>query len=477
MELNYEKSKMLTYEIVIHSIYIISEYTNCKTKKILRCVNKYLYKNIKLIKIVIENQGELTKETVINYIDIQILKSLNMYNDKITDNMIKRMKNLEILCLSSNREITDNGIKNLKNLQELTMKINENITDDGIKELKNLEILSLPSNIYITDNGIKNLIKLEDICLGRSIKNITDEGIKKLKKLIKINIWVKNNYYEHITSKRISNLKKLEELVCRGNKNITDETIKELKKLKTLYVNDSQITDNGIRELKNLKILYIESSVVSDRGVAITDNGIKDLDLHTLDIRLLDHHNNQLSNNGIKNMKNLKNLYLSDYCKITGEGFDSNDLLELSLGHIDINEKNLINFSNLNKLDYTCGRGLSNETIQKLPSLEILLINGSNITYGGIYNKIKLKILSINGCDIRNEGIKNLINLEKLEISKYITDEGLKKLEKLKYLSMEYNYKNITRRSLNKLKKLEIVVDRFPQKKINKKNVNFKIIY
>ena len=80
-----------------------------------------------------------------------------IYHDRLIDEGIKNLSQLQALNLDRNEKITDEGIKNLSQLQTLNLNYNKKITDEGIKNLSQLQTLNLSCNNKITDEGIKNL--------------------------------------------------------------------------------------------------------------------------------------------------------------------------------------------------------------------------------------------------------------------------------------------------------------------------------
>lgn len=93
------------------------------------------------------------------------LKQLYLGYDSIMGDEIGEMRRLERLEMEV-EEVTDEGIFDLFHLTHL--KVNENITDNGIKRLKNLEYLNLVENDRITFGGIKDLPNLRYLNIGRN---------------------------------------------------------------------------------------------------------------------------------------------------------------------------------------------------------------------------------------------------------------------------------------------------------------------
>ena len=98
--------------------------------------------------------------------------------------------------------------------------------------------------------------------------------------------------------------------------NLCDNDLKYFKKLKKLDASCSneKITDDGIR---NMNLHTLDASFNSK----ITDDGIKNMNLHTLNAR----KNSKITDEGIKNM-NLRTLNARGNSKITDEGIKNMNL-------------------------------------------------------------------------------------------------------------------------------------------------------
>lgn len=182
---------------------------------------------------------------------------------------------------------------------------------------------------------------------------------------------------------------KFEQIVCEDNYNITNNALLKYNP-KMINVRDCKITDNGIKHMTNLEELYV-----------ICNKNITDF--------------------ALENLSNLKILNIGGYSGITNEGL-----------------KKLNNLAEFTPSDDITGEGL-------------------------IYLK-KLKILDLKFNEmIADNDIKHLENLEEINLSynKKITIDGLKELKKLKKLDIRNN-ENIKYNDLLKLHnyhKIEFLVD------------------
>lgn len=251
--------------------------------------------------------------------DILFLKNLNLSYDSyiISNEDLKKLKNLEELYLFNYSVINDDCLKHLTNLKKLSLTFDSVISDNGIKDLINLKELNIWPSDKITDQSFINLKKLKIISLYRN-KTITDDAIKNIDTLKSLDL----SFNEKITNEGIKNLKNLKNLSLRGNENITDKGLNKLTNLKSLDLTlNEKITDKGIKNLINLEELILDSNNI------ITNEGIKKLkNLRKLSL----NKNYNISDEGIKNLVNLKSLILNDSGDITNNGLKK-------LVNIDIN--------------------------------------------------------------------------------------------------------------------------------------------
>ena len=287
-------------EIIPISIFqnVIFEYCNGDEQIIL----KSLYYNDKLE---IMDLYDVDYDVLVNLTDKTLKKYPKLKKLDITNKyFISNIDHLKFLkCLSiNNLKNFDIGFLNLRELHIKSVPlINGCITDKHIKQLTNLKILDISNNHDITNESIKylDLVKLNIT----NCDKITDEGIKHMINLKILNISGCKNL---ITDKGIKHLY-LDELVFLSNIYITDYGIKHMDLL-CLQVNDN-ITNNGIKHMTNLKKLSVFYNNL------IGDEGIKNMNLKILSIS----HNNKITDNGIKHMQ-FHELYLNSNKIITDEG-------------------------------------------------------------------------------------------------------------------------------------------------------------
>lgn len=228
-----------------------------------------------IVKIVLNN---------LNTIDFLIMREINTYFYNITSNIklyktfTIKIKNTNIRLLKSinnNKGIKNimydcdlgyefNGecdiTKNLINITKLNLSHNNTITDEGVKMLTNITKLNLWNNNLISNNGIKNLINLQSLNIEHNW-SITNSGLTGLTNLQSLNL----QQNKMITN--ISFCTKLITLNLAWNKKITDNELSNLINLTSLNLNGNYvITNEGLKNLSNLKILYLinNNTIIKD---------------------------------------------------------------------------------------------------------------------------------------------------------------------------------------------------------------------
>jgi len=163
--------------------------------------------------------------------------------------------------------------------------------DDDFKLYKKLKFLKLYDNDIIT-NKIIDYVNLEKFYCNRRHSNaIFTKEYPSLRVL--------RQYDDGCNDEVLKNLPNLEKLSLNYSGNVTNNGLKILTKLKSLrlpYYSDreiqlSELSDEGIKNLINLKKLYC--------NFKITNKGLKKLQLTELHCR----HNYNITDKGIEHMK------------------------------------------------------------------------------------------------------------------------------------------------------------------------------
>ena len=203
----------------------------------------YIFGNVNNDKIISLDASK--KESLLSNKSIKLLINLKRLvandNDKITDDSIFLLKNLEELHIANTTNI-DSSVSSLKylkildarrcnlkgnsiknhNLTCLNLDGNQYIEDEHICHMINLHTLDIAFKSKISNNGIKNLINLRNLNAADNDK-ITDEGIKNLNLECLYATW--SCGISHIGTQ---NQKKLEVVYIFGNKNVKYSELKDV---------------------------------------------------------------------------------------------------------------------------------------------------------------------------------------------------------------------------------------------------------
>ena len=145
--------------------------------------------------------------------------------------------------------------------------------------------------------------------------------------------------------------------ITAGEK-VTDKTLQESKHLRLVHLCDeSEVSNEGIKGLKNLRSLECSD--------LITDDGIKELPkLKCLSV------NRFITNSGISHLHGSKELYLEYYSLVTNDGIKYLKKLKVLAFSRGITDKGLENLTRLEKLD--CSRAITDTGIRHLTNLTFL---------------------------------------------------------------------------------------------------------
>jgi hypothetical protein len=177
-----------------------------------------------------------------------------------------------------------------------------------------------------------------------------------------------------------------------------------IKRIEYMHLSScDQISDDGLKYLKNIHTIDIS------RCSKITDNGL----MHLQNINsIVIHENQNITNAGLKHLSNMYHVELLSCDKITDDGL---------------------------------------EYLENVHTVSIM--DSENITDNGIKKLKNVKYLQlINLCVLTDDCFEYLGNLEVLDFSdnSFITDNALEYLSNIKFLIVE-NCDNITIKGINKL--------------------------
>lgn len=164
----------------------------------------------------------------------------------------------------------------LGNLQVLRLAYDTPAGADGyermepkiLRTLANLHTLALDKIKGVTDEDLQYLPNLRTLTL-HSPTSIRDEGLNRLSGQL-ISLDVADNY--EITNRALKNMTKLTYLNVSGVYSITDIALKNLTQLITLKIMDDEehnmnMTSEGLRPLKQLKELYVTKNLMTRKEI------------------------------------------------------------------------------------------------------------------------------------------------------------------------------------------------------------------
>ena len=314
-----------------------------------------------------------------------------------------------LVAIKAGEKVTDETLQGSPHLRLLHLEDWEEtrgVSDDGIRGLRNLR--SLECSYLITDEGIKDFPKLK--CL--SVNNlISDRGVSRLHGLKELYL----PYDSIVTNTGIKNLKKLE--VLAFSRGITDKGLKNLTRLEKLDCSRA-ITDIGIRNLTNLTFLRMAIG-------------------------------SKISNGGVKNLVNLKEIQFGKNINLTG-------LTHLKLESITYFGSDDFDANDLNKiptLETLECEAITNSELLELPNLEHLLTRQT--IFKGLSRLLNLNVLVIEKMIVCDDDLLPLVNLQTLKLSKQsenVTDVAISKMKQLRVLDLGKS--SITGKGLKSLNKL-----------------------
>ena len=292
------------------------------------------------------------------------------FNANVSGESISRLYNLKELWIRTNSGKVNGNILEFLDLEILWVDPRMKYLGDGLSFQRNLVklVFAKVTGSRLKNDDLQNLVKLKELHLGGA--NLDNEVFKYIPNLEILHLDFNNN----ITS--LTSLKKLRVLYCDGN-NMEDEEIAKITWLKELHMEATLNTNKSLMTLTNLEVL--------ETGGSVTDKGIKNLvNLKRLDCR---------SNHGItiKSLALLPKLEASDI----GSVYVKNVGILVNLKHLVVNEN------------------VTNEDLKKLVNLRILSLgHNKNITDKGLENLNNLEILNVGIAKITPKAINRLPNLK-----------------------------------------------------------------
>lgn len=352
------------------------------------------------------------------FLGIDIIAQILNYLDNITD--IISIKNTCSLLYDIKHTIDFIETKTHKNI------ITPYITLKKIDRLKyNLSYITKLDVRTLGRVKFKNLNNLKylscDYVYFESIKECTDlKGLYCTKQ------------QNHLHNKSLSHLKKIKYLHCTSSR-FTDELLYSLTHIQELQIShNSKFTVIGYKQLPYLQHLDTQKLRLLTPEILQIVPSIKVLYCSPY-INFNDEH--------ISNCKLLQELYDSHTCNFT-------DLSIINLTHLkildirhqlfifDVSLQHLVNLEVL-----YCPEMINGFSLLHMPKLKKLYCGHNDIINDDIIIHLNLEHLEcIYNPSITDRSISTQINLEHLECNRVITENCVKKLNKLKILNMGFNY-------------------------------------
>lgn len=384
--------------------------------------------------------------------------------------------------------------------------------DDVCRSIKNKKY---KLNLHMWNINSKILRKYMHRAISifvRSNSNINTADFRYLERIPKLTLYgIKNlcdndfQYLKQVVHLRISCTYENQQ---RPKYNI-DSSLRYLARLKTLYIDDSiVITDNGMQYLTNILELTTNSQFITDSGLSylknieklalsnenITDNGLRNLPMNHAINTLAIHHNNKITNEGLKYLKNIVVLELPDNEHITDYGLKYLERIEklhiLSnpgitdngmrylKGIVDLKislYRNLSDrFNNTHYSQKVGGYIMSDYGLQYLSGIQRLCIAEDNITDNGLRYITGIRDLNMDGRNITDIGVLYLSGIKSLRLygNSKITNVGISCLSGIKELYL-WNNINITIDSFKYIDGCNLSVHGLGYGTLNLKNITY----
>lgn len=337
-----------------------------------------------------------------NYIQLYKVRAWNKISDV---NNFGYLKHLEKLIIPRNNYIVNSTFELYTNLKVLNIEYCRRITN--INCLINLEELNISGSCGVSDSGIANL-NLKKIIVRKNTK-ITN--ISHMTNLEYIDI-----SYTNIDNNGIKNLNP-SYLNLENNKTITN--INHMTNLKYLYLTDTIINNDGIRNINPIELFnniyidkfnhmtnlkYLNTTIL----LSFNDDTFEKLDLKSLTLH--GNENNKIIN--FNSMINLEHLHLYNLGFMSEEAIKELRNLKSLILHNTCGLTNFNHMSNLKYLkmintDHVIFNPISNEGIDKLKNIESLIIQSDN-SITKIDHMIKLRKIFLTNSILSNNEIEKM---------------------------------------------------------------------
>ena len=374
--------------------------------------------------------------TFYNSIDEKTMKSFdymenfNFYKNNISDVFLSYSFNIYFL-ITQYSQITDIGLSYLKSSKEINISGCTKITNEGLYYLKNIKSIVISNCRQITDEGISNFKNLISIDLTNCIE-ITDKTLFYLKNIKQIIL----NGCNKITDNGLEYIQNAQKVSIKNCDNITDKGVSFLKAITIFFDNCIKITNNGLYFLPNIKEISLVNCNITDEGIKY----LKNIDYLNISNCI------QITDKGLSYLENVKKIKLSNCKKITKIGIQKLQKLKYLIFHnYDLQYFEI--FSSLKSLDLKYCSTIRDIHFVYFKNIEIIGLSCCQyITGEGFINLNKVKQLDISECSLINEShIFYLTNITLLNISKcknipHLYNSPIYELKKLETLIIDSNY-------------------------------------
>lgn len=300
---------------------------------------------------------------------------------------------------------------------------------------------------------------LEENCFPRDvwISILSSSRKEKLYVFLIVSKYMKQLFYDSILNFSVEN--DYDWKLWQRDKSIIEKCIN----IRCLELKEGMgIKDDTIRHLRGLKMLYINphSREETPSSNCITDKGISDL----TNLCILDVGEMQIGDNGVSRLTSLTELYMRDNDKITDNGIRNMTNLKHLMCNNLVTDESICHLVKLRDLILCGNSAISDKSISRLTNLTVLCIPSwaDNITDNSVSFLTNLTSLTAITNQLTGECIERLTNLRSLCCRRPIGYSHLAKLTnltELTYWNPTNTHEvdaNVSLMNLTKMKKLTL---------------------
>lgn len=249
------------------------------------------------------NKGRWPLKDVTVLKDLKKLKHLNLSSNAITSvRDLKNLQELEYLALKSNQIVDIWDFKDLKNLKYLDLSFNSTIKKKGFEILNRLSWLTELHISYTSPGSLDCIARCRNLeVLSIDYTDIKDFSVTKMLPHLTV---LDGSHIKGADFPTLKNVKNLKELNLSYNKIEDISFLKRMKDLETLNLRYNSLVDiRAIRGMKKMKKLLIGNNRIVDISAL---GNMKEMDELSL-------FNNKIEDISVLNhMKKISNLFIKD---------------------------------------------------------------------------------------------------------------------------------------------------------------------